>query len=87
MKASVPITRGIQSLFGTRDENMRLLESGLGVRTFVRNDSLEIEGEDAQVRRAETILNEYAQVIAAGTPLSNGGPNGYLRVGVADPGG
>jgi len=25
MKASVPIVRGIESLFGTRDENIRLL--------------------------------------------------------------
>lgn len=85
MKASVPITRGIQSLFGTRDENMRLLETGLGVRTFVRNDALEIEGDEWQVRRAETILNEYAQLIAEGAPLSNGDLNGYLRVLMADP--
>ena len=31
MKLSVQITRGIESLFGTRDENIRVLESGLKV--------------------------------------------------------
>ena len=29
MKLSVQISRGIESLFGTRDENIRILETGL----------------------------------------------------------
>ena len=57
MKTSVQITRGIESLFGTRDENIRLLESGLGVQTrLVDGNSLELEGEEPQVKRAENIL-------------------------------
>src|SRR5436853_3533921 len=32
MKSSVQITRGIESLFGTRDENIRVMENGLNVR-------------------------------------------------------
>ena len=35
MKASVQINQGIESLFGTRDENIRLIESGLGVSTHL----------------------------------------------------
>ena len=46
MKASVQISRGIESLFGTRDENIRLIENGLNVRTRLLNDSLEIEGDE-----------------------------------------
>jgi hypothetical protein len=50
MKSSVQISRGIESLFGTRDENIRLIEDGLKVRTRLLNDSLEIEGDDAPWR-------------------------------------
>ena len=52
MKSVVQISRGIESLFGTRDENIRLIESSLNVRTRLLNDSLEIEGEEASVARA-----------------------------------
>jgi phosphate starvation-inducible PhoH-like protein len=84
MKASVPITRGIESLFGTRDENIRVLEAGLGVRTSLRNDSLEIEGDHASVKRAEDILSDYLQLIAEGTIFNNGDLNSYLRVVTGD---
>jgi len=46
MKASVQISRGIESLFGTRDENIRLLESQLGLRTHLKEGNLlELEGD------------------------------------------
>jgi len=84
MKASVPITRGIESLFGTRDENIRVLEAGLGVRTALRNDSLEIEGDHTSVKRAESILSDYLQLIAEGVVFNNGDLNSYLRVVTGD---
>ena len=49
MTLSVQISRGIESLFGTRDENIRVLEKGLHVKTRLLADSLEIEGEEAEV--------------------------------------
>src|SRR5665213_2560734 len=85
MKSSVQISRGIESLFGTRDENMRLLETGLGVRTRLLNDSIEIEGDDADVARAAAILNDYAALMREGFVFNNGDLNSYLRVVVADP--
>ena len=57
---------GIESLFGTRDENMRLIEEALEVRTRVTSDSIEIEGEDTNVLRAETILLDYAVLLREG---------------------
>src|ERR1043165_9267967 len=45
MKVSVRIHRGVESLFGTRDENIRLIEAGLGVHTQLVDNNLEIEGE------------------------------------------
>jgi len=84
MIISVPITRGIESLFGTRDENIRVLETGLGVKASLRNDCLEIEGEEAGVKRAEDILCDYVQLVSEGTVFSNGDLNSYLRVVTGD---
>ncbi len=86
MKSSVQISRGIESLFGTRDENIRLLESGLNLRTrLMDGDSLEIEGDDPQVRRAERILEDYVSLVKEGHVFNNGDLNSYLRVVTADP--
>lgn len=86
MKSSVQITRGIESLFGTRDENMRLIETGLGVRTRLLNDCIEIEGESPSVERAVAILSDYAALIREGFVFNNGDLNSYLRVVTEDPG-
>jgi len=85
MKASVPIVRGIESLFGTRDENIRLLESGLSINTQLIDDSLEIEGEPANVARAENILEDYVALVREGHVFNNGDLNSYLRVCTEDP--
>ncbi|MCS7023868.1 MAG: PhoH family protein [Bryobacteraceae bacterium] len=84
MIITVPITRGIESLFGTRDENIRVLETGLGVKASLRHDCLEIEGEEAGVKRAEDILCEYIQLVSEGTVFTNGDLNSYLRVVTGD---
>jgi phosphate starvation-inducible PhoH-like protein len=84
MRSTVQITRGIESLFGTRDENIRLLESGLNVRTRLLNDSLEIEGDAAGVSRAEGILKDYASLVKDGHIFNNGDLNSFLRVVTAD---
>jgi phosphate starvation-inducible PhoH-like protein len=85
MKTSIKIGRGIESLFGTRDENIRLLESGLDISTTLREDSLEIEGDAAHVERAERILLEYNQLIREGHVFNNGTLHAYLRVLTEDP--
>ena len=85
MKASVRISRGVESLFGTRDENIRLLESGLDVHAHLVDDNLEIEGEPASVARAECILNDYAALLREGCTFNNGDLNSYLRVVTSDP--
>ena len=84
MKLSVQITRGIESLFGTRDENIRVLEKGLNVTTSLRNDSLEIEGEEPNVIRAASILEDYVALVKEGQSFANGDLNSYLRVVTED---
>jgi phosphate starvation-inducible protein PhoH and related proteins len=86
MKSSVQISRGIESLFGTRDENIRLLESELALRTrLVDGDSLELEGDEAQVHRAERILEDYVSLVKEGHVFNNGDLNSYMRVVTTDP--
>ena len=85
MKSSIQIAKGIESLFGTRDENIRLIETGLNVRTRLLNDSIEVEGEDQSVRRAASILNDYAALVKEGHVFANGDLNSYFRVITADP--
>ena len=85
MKVQVQLSAGIESFFGTRDENMRLIEEGLDVRTRVTNDSIEIEGEDTNVLRAESILVDYAVLLREGFVFQNGDLNNYLRVVLSDP--
>src|SRR5579864_6701871 len=85
MKATVQVSRGIESLFGTRDENMRLLETGLNIRTTLGADTLEIEGEPESVSRAEQILADYFALVREGVVFKNGDLNSLLRVVTADP--
>src|ERR1700676_991877 len=85
MTLSVQISRGIESLFGTRDENIRVLESGLNVKTRLLIDSLEIEGDESSVIRAASILEDYVELVKNGNTFNNGDLNSYLRVVTADP--
>lgn len=85
MKLSVQITQGIESLFGTRDENIRLLESGFHVQTRLLNDSLELEGDEPAVVRAASVLEDYAALVKEGHVFKNGDLNSYLRVVSEDP--
>src|ERR1700756_197149 len=85
MKLSVQISRGIESLFGTRDENIRVLEKGLNVAASLMNDSLEIEGDEPNVIRAASILEDYVALVREGQVFNNGDLNSYLRVVTEDP--
>ncbi len=84
MRARIELTRGLESFFGTRDENIRLLESGLGITTRLGPDALEIEGEESQVLRAEHIVRDYVALADSGQRISASDVNSYLRVLTAD---
>jgi len=84
MRTTVRIDRGIESLFGTKDENIRLLENNLNITTRLREDSLELEGDSPGVERAERILKEYVSLVEGGHVFKNGDLNSYLRVVTSD---
>ncbi|MFN0104284.1 MAG: PhoH family protein [Bryobacteraceae bacterium] len=84
MRLSVPIPQGIEALYGTRDENIRLLETALAVRTRLVNGALEIEGIDARVERAFRIVSDYADLVQEGQNFSSGDMSNYLRIVTGD---
>ncbi len=72
-------------MVGTRDENLRLLENSLGVTAYLSADSLEIEGEERQVRRADDIIADYLTLLGEGHKFDNRDMRDLLRVATADP--
>ena len=55
MKKNIEISPNIETLFGTRDENLHVLEDGLNITIDLRSDSIELEGAAKDVARAEEI--------------------------------
>src|SRR5437879_1391628 len=84
MKTSVQISQGIESLFGTRDENIRVIELGLGVSTYLLDSQIEIQGAEPNVLRAERILEDYVALVREGHIFTNGDLNSYFRVVTED---
>src|ERR1700692_3149618 len=86
MRRTVQIAGGVESLFGTLDENVKLLESALHVTTQLQDDQhLAIEGEATQVDRAVRIVTEYSQLIREGRRMSHGDVKAMIRVATQDP--
>lgn len=84
MKRTVHIAGQVQSLFGTLDENLKLLESALRVTTYFHDNQLAIEGEPPQVDRAVRILEQYNDLVREGRRLDNGAVKDLLRVATED---
>ena len=85
MKATIQVSQGIERLFGTRDENILLLETGLNIRTSLLESTLDIEGAPDDVARAESILEDYFSLTREGASFKDGEMNSLLRVVVGDP--
>jgi phosphate starvation-inducible PhoH-like protein len=85
MRHTIEIAGRIETLFGTLDENLKLLESALQVTTEIHDNSLLVEGDAAQVERAVRILNEYNRLVRAGRPMDNGEVKALFRVATEDP--
>ena len=84
MKKTIEITPNIEPIFGTRDENLHLIETSLKVRIDLRSDALHIEGEADAIVRVEQIFTDYEALRRAGVTLQNGELAGMLKLVVAD---
>jgi phosphate starvation-inducible protein PhoH and related proteins len=85
MKKNIDITQNIEALFGTRDENLHLLEEGLNVTIDLKADSVEIEGAARDVARAEQLFNDYDHLQRTGFVFNNGDLGSMLRLLGSDP--
>jgi phosphate starvation-inducible PhoH-like protein len=85
MKRSIEIASNIEALFGTRDENLHVLEDGLNITIDLRSDGVEIEGAARDVARAEQVFSDYQQLQRSGFQFANGDLGSMLRVLVSDP--
>ena len=85
MKQTVRLAGGINELFGTLDENIKLFESTLHVTTHLQDHDLEIEGAPAQVERAAQILCEYNNRIREGRVPGSQEVKSLLRIATAEP--
>jgi phosphate starvation-inducible PhoH-like protein len=85
MKKSIEIIPNIEALFGTRDENLHILEDGLNINIDLRSDSIDLEGAPRDVARAEQLFADYQNLQGSGFTFNNGDLNSMLRVLVADP--
>ena len=84
MKKNIEISPNIETLFGTRDENLHLLEDGLNVTIDLKADSVEIEGAARDVARAEQVFTDYGYLQKSGFVFNNGDLGSMLRVLAAD---
>src|ERR1700720_1201178 len=85
MKKNIELTRDIETLFGTRDENLHVLEDGLNINIDLRSDSIELEGAPRDVARAEQLFADYEHLRKSGHQFVNGDLGSMLRVVVGDP--
>jgi phosphate starvation-inducible PhoH-like protein len=85
MKKSIELTPDIETLFGTRDENLHVLEDGLNINIDLRSDRIELEGAPRDVARAEQLFADYEHLRRTGHQFQNGDLSSMLRVVVVDP--
>jgi phosphate starvation-inducible protein PhoH and related proteins len=84
MKKALDITPSLEPLFGTRDENLRLMEDSLNVRIDLRSDAVHVEGPPDSISRVEKIFADYEYLRRQGILLQNGELNGMLKLVTAD---
>src|SRR5437868_4095095 len=85
MKKNIELSPNIETLFGTHDENLHLLEDGLNVSIDLKSDSIEIHGSPAEVARAEQVFADYAHLRRSGFSFQNGDLGSMLRIITSDP--
>jgi len=57
---------GLDSLFGTQDENLRQIERAFDVQVHARGNALSLSGEPEAVAAASRLLEQLSQLLAAG---------------------
>jgi phosphate starvation-inducible protein PhoH and related proteins len=84
MKKNIEIVPKIENLFGTRDENLLIIEEGLNVTIQLKTDTIQIEGAARDVARAEQIFTDFDYLTRAGQDFKAGELGAMLKVVTQD---
>ena len=63
--------RGLETLFGVHDQNIKYLESLLDIQINARGHNLTVNGEPKDVATAEQILQDFADLFAEGRQFTD----------------
>ena len=63
--------RGIETLFGVHDQNIKYLESLLDVRINARGQDLTVDGDPQDVATVERILEDFAELFTEGKTFTD----------------
>jgi phosphate starvation-inducible PhoH-like protein len=85
MKKNIELRPNLETLFGTRDENLHLLENGLNVTIDLKPNSVQIDGSAEDVVRVQQVFDDFDYLRLHGQQVFNGELTSMLRVLVADP--
>src|ERR1700676_4466959 len=85
MRRTVHISGQIDPFFGPLDENVRLLEDALQVRTHLNDTRLTIEGKQDSVDQAVKIIEEYNHLTRHGRMLTSAEVKSLMRVATEEP--
>lgn len=71
---------GVEAFFGILDGNLKLLEKSFGVSTTLRDNSLEIEGDEASVLRVQRLVEDYGELVERGARFEPAEVESYLKI-------
>ena len=63
--------RGLETLFGVHDQNIKYLESLLDVRINARGQDLTVDGDPKDVETVERILEDFAELFSEGKTFTD----------------
>jgi phosphate starvation-inducible PhoH-like protein len=85
MKRTIHISGQLEPFFGTLDENIRMLEDVLQVRTHLNDTRLTVEGAQDAVDQAVRIVEEYNHLTRHGRVLTSSEVKSLMRVATEEP--
>jgi phosphate starvation-inducible protein PhoH and related proteins len=83
---TIEITPNAEVLFGTRDENLRLMEDALEVTIDPQSEGIAVSGSAEATARVEQIFTDYEFLRKGGLALHNGELHAMLKLVMADAG-
>jgi phosphate starvation-inducible PhoH-like protein len=84
VNTTIEITPNAEVLFGTRDENLRLMEDALEVTIDPQAEGIIVSGSAEATARVEQIFTDYEFLRKGGLALHNGELHAMLKLVIAD---